>query len=90
MARFKPGPVAAAFALSAAFALLSLGACDADEPGEPPPRTADATAEELEAAANNAADETRAQVLRNQANALEEVAEGDEEAVEGEVKVINQ
>lgn len=88
--RLASAPAAAAAAMCAACALLSLGACDAKQPGEPPPRTADATAEELEAAADNATDETQAQVLRNQANALEEVAEGDEEKVEGEVKVINQ
>jgi hypothetical protein len=45
---------------------------------------------ELEAAADNATDNTQAEVLENQAEALREVSKGDKGDAEGAVKVTGQ
>jgi hypothetical protein len=68
--------------------LLLLVACGGQ--GEPEKQEAAETANELEAAADKAVDPAQAEVLQNQADALKEVAEGDEEEVEGAVKVTGQ
>lgn len=68
-----------------------LASCDgAKSNGEPAKDEAAQTASELEAAADDADDPKQAEVLQNQAEALNEVAEGDEEDVEGEVVVTGQ
>lgn len=72
----------------ASLSMLMLAACQ--EASEPAPQEAAETAADLEAAAENTADPEQAEVLRNQAEALEEVAKGDPEDVEGEVKVTGQ
>lgn len=74
--------------LLASVSICLLAACQ--EASEPAPQEAAETAADLEAAARNTADPEQAEVLLNQANALEEVAEGDPEDVEGEVKVTGQ
>lgn len=66
--------------------LLTLTACG---PGEVNQEDAAELAAEFEAGAKNAADETEAQVLRERANSLREVTEGNE-AAKDRVKVIGE
>lgn len=65
----------------AAAALMVVTACDGG--GEVNDIEAAEVAAEMEAGANNATDETRAQVLREQANSLRQKSEGNEAAAEG-------
>ncbi len=80
----KVGFVATAGAL--AVALLS--GCDPQTDSEPSSIEAKATAAGLEAAAENATDNTQAEVLENQAKALREASTGDNG--DAEVKVTGQ
>lgn len=66
--------------------LMVLNGCG---PGEVNQEEAAGLADEFEAGANNAVDETEAQVLRERANSMREVSQGNEEAKD-RVKVIGE
>jgi hypothetical protein len=70
---------------SLTLALLLTGASACGGPAEVNEQEAANLAAELEAGANNATDETEAEVLREQANSLREASEGNEAADEGQV-----